>query len=332
MKVKYLAFDSMGVKSMCVHVRTADCSIIIDPGISSEDGAFPMHFRDKVKAHLKYKRKIERAARDSKFVVITHYHWDHFMPERNENIYRGKIMLVKNPNADISAPQRARAARFFKNIHSLPEEVRFADGRRFSFGKTKIKFSPAFWHAPRETDVGYVLMVTIDDGDERLVFTSDTGGPHMAEYARYIAGERPATIVMDGFPTYLLGGLASVQGFKKALENAVYVIQNSGAKNVILDHRLLRDYRYREMYHEFFHAASDSGVNVRTAAEIEKKEPAVIEGYKKYGPTWWSKWERMTFRKLNSLIVNPELCEALTAKEPLKRPLLPSGRGKNQEP
>lgn len=324
MKVTYPAADSLGVKSMCVHVKTDDCDVVIDPGIASEGENFPAPFKEKVRLHLKYKRKIEAAAKDARFIVITHYHWDHAVPERNESVYRGKILLAKNPNENINKHQRAGAARFFETIKGLPEEVRFADGKKFLFGKTQMKFSTVMWHGPREANSGYVIMVTVDDGKERLVYSSDVGGPCISECARYIIDEKPTILVLDGFPTSLLGRCTSVRNLKSAVENIIMIMEKTQAHTIVLDHHLLRDYRCGELYHEVYQAAERLGKKVCTVAELAGKEPAVLAGRKKYGPTVWEDCEKMTFRKLNAFVASADMAAVLSAKESLRKPQMPA--------
>jgi len=42
MKINFVAFDSLGVKSSCVQVKTKDITITIDPGIADEVDSFPL--------------------------------------------------------------------------------------------------------------------------------------------------------------------------------------------------------------------------------------------------------------------------------------------------
>jgi predicted metallo-beta-lactamase superfamily hydrolase len=47
--------------------------------------------------------------------------------------------------------------------------MKVCDLKRFSLGKTKISFSKPFWHGMRGTDLGYVIMVTVEAEGEKLV-------------------------------------------------------------------------------------------------------------------------------------------------------------------
>jgi hypothetical protein len=114
-KVKLICFDSYGVKSSCTSVETPDVSILIDPGAAIMHPTFPAEYEDKVKWLLTGKKAIIRAAENTDIIVISHYHWDHFLPD-NLDIYSGKKILVKNPNNYINESQRNRAIEFFENL------------------------------------------------------------------------------------------------------------------------------------------------------------------------------------------------------------------------
>ncbi|MEM2289903.1 MAG: hypothetical protein QW356_02755 [Candidatus Hadarchaeales archaeon] len=58
---------------------------------------------------------IRRAAKRAQVVVISHYHYDHYLPGET-GIYKGKLLLAKNPNEYINDSQRTRAEEFFDNL------------------------------------------------------------------------------------------------------------------------------------------------------------------------------------------------------------------------
>ncbi len=60
--------------------------------------------------------------------------------------------------------------------------------------------------------------------------------------------------------------------------------------------------KYKEVYYEVYKKARELGKNVMTAAELAGKEPAVLTGYKKYGPTRWKIWKRFSFEEMNKKI------------------------------
>ena len=78
MKVELLAFDSMGVRSMCTFIETDNVKIIIDPGIALG----PLRYG--LQPHRSEQEKLEQLAKgiaqrgkESDVIVISHYHYDH---------------------------------------------------------------------------------------------------------------------------------------------------------------------------------------------------------------------------------------------------------------
>ena len=107
-----------------------------------------------------------------------------------------------------------------------------------------------------------------------------------------IIKENPDVLIIDGPPTYLLGYIMSYENLRKSIKNLKRIVEKMDFKTMILDHHLLRDYRYRDLLHEVYETGKKLGKNVITAAEYNNKKPVVIEGYEKYGPTKWKKWEK----------------------------------------
>ena len=299
MEIEFVAFDSFGVKSMCTRVVTKDCSVVIDPGIAWEEESFPLSYGERVYLDLKYTRAIKNACKKSDVIVITHYHYDHHIPEAG--LYKRKVVLLKDPNKNINRSQKERA-RYLLGLIGDKADVRIADGKEFRFGKTKIVFSEALWHGPVGTKLGKVVMCCVDDGKERLLFTSDLDGPYIRRYVDLIVSFKPDYLIIDGFPSYLLGFIASFANLRKVLKNTIDILKKTKCKWYIIDHHLLRDYRYREIYYEVYRYAKESGKKVLSAAEMLGKKPKVIEGYEKYGPTRWKNWQDFDWRYLDRVI------------------------------
>lgn len=115
MNFRLVWFDSFGAKSSATLVKTDDVSILIDPGVAVMHPSFPAPLAKKVWWKEKGIREIERAAREADVIVISHYHWDHFLP-KNLEIYENKLVLAKNPNQYINDSQRQRALDFYSKI------------------------------------------------------------------------------------------------------------------------------------------------------------------------------------------------------------------------
>lgn len=279
MEVEYVAFDSFGVKSSCIFLQTKDIAICIDPGIAAEAKSFPLPEIKKQALKIKYKKAIKKACKKADVIVITHYHYDHHIPEAS--LYKEKHLLIKNPFKEINKSQKKRAEYFLSLVKNKANKIEIADGREFRFGNTYIKFSKPLWHGIKGTKLGKVIMVSVKDNEQKVVYSSDIDGPSIREYAKIIVKENPDLIILDGFPSYLLGYIASTKNLKRAIKNTLYITENTNAK-IILDHHLLRDYRYLEFYHEVFEKAKELGKTVHTAAEELGKEPMVLKTFKNF--------------------------------------------------
>jgi len=299
MEIDYVAFDSFGVKSSCTFIKTKNVNICIDPGIAIETDSFPLSFTKRLWLVQKYKRRIYQYCKKADVIVITHYHYDHHIPKAD--LYKNKTLLIKDPEKNINKSQKERANYFLSLVEK--NKIEMADGKEFKYGSTKIKFSKPLWHGMEGTKLGKVIMVVVEEYGKKFVYSSDIDGPYIKKYAKIIANENPHVLVLDGFPSYLLGFLASIKNLRRSIKNTIYILENTKSK-IILDHHLLRDYRFREIYYEVFRKAKELGRKINTAAEELGKEPEVITAYKRNGPTRWKKWRKFTFSYLNKAIKN----------------------------
>lgn len=295
MEIEYVAADSMGVKSMCTRVETGDTTVTVDPGIAIEAGSFPLPREEKENLVQRYREKIIQSCRKSEFIVITHYHFDHF--RLNEELFEGKKLLVKNPNENINKSQSQRAADLEELIQEKVESIEYVDGKEKKIGDTKIRFSRPLYHGKEETNLGFVLMTEVME-DKHFLYSSDLNGIYMQEHADLIIEKNPDVLVLDGFPTYLIGMFASYKFLRKSLEHMVKILENTDCEQYVIDHHLLRDYRYPEFYHEVYEKAKELGKNVSTMAELKGEKPMVLRGYEENGPSKWKNWEKLTIEDL----------------------------------
>ncbi|MEM2250536.1 MAG: MBL fold metallo-hydrolase [Candidatus Hadarchaeales archaeon] len=107
-------FDSLGAKSSCVLVWTKDVRILIDPGAAIMQPSFPANLVKKLYWLAKAKLSIRKSAKSANVVVISHYHYDHFV-DFDKQLYEHKIVFAKNPNEFINESQRKRAETFFQH-------------------------------------------------------------------------------------------------------------------------------------------------------------------------------------------------------------------------
>ena len=122
MDIDFIAFDSFGVKSMCTSIATKDCRIVIDPGIAYETGSFPCSFAERIRLVGKYEKRIKEACKKADIIIITHYHYDHHIPEAG--MYKDKILIIKDPKKNINRSQRKRAEYFLSLVNEKAKEIR----------------------------------------------------------------------------------------------------------------------------------------------------------------------------------------------------------------
>ena len=156
-------------------------------------------------------------------------------------------------------------------------ELIYCDGTKHQFGDTEIIFSPPFFHGPENVRLGYVIMITIDDGEKRILHASDVQGPVTKSAKDYIIDQKPDLLIMDGPPTIFLGWKFSMQNLQDASDNLIEIIETLKC-DVILDHHLLRDLKYKEVFPEPY---KRYGKKVKTFAEYLGKENNTLEAHRK---------------------------------------------------
>jgi uncharacterized protein len=271
MKITPLAFDSMGTRSMATLVETRDIRLVIDPGVALAPERFglPPHPVE-IKRMEEHWASIKKASKEADILVVTHYHYDHHMPDSAE-IFKGKIAMLKDPDAHINKSQIVRSTKFLKNMIGLPKGIIYTDGKEFTYGGTKIKFSEPMTHG-LENRLGYVTEVLIDDGSDRFIHTSDVLGPCTDEQTGFIIKENPDTAFIDG-PMYF--------SMQQAIANLKRIILESDIQKLVIDHHLLRDANWRKKIEDIFREAEKKGVKVLTAAEYAGKENDLLETKRK---------------------------------------------------
>jgi len=290
-RVVPLAAESFGVRSMCSYVETSDVKILLDAGVSLAPNryGFPPHPKE-YKALAKCRENIADAADKAEVVTISHYHFDHHTPsymdwchnwsseEVARQIYQGKIVLAKSYKSKVNFSQRRRGWMFAKTGGNYAKQLSYADGKIFEFGQTKLKFSEPVFHGPENSQLGWLLMVTIEHEDERLLYTSDVQGPMDNTALKLILAQNPQVLIVGGPPTYL-GGLVNQESVQQGIQNLEKLAENIPL--TILDHHLLRDEKWRQISQPIFDSASKVGHKVVTAAEFLKKQNNLLEYQRK---------------------------------------------------
>jgi len=280
MEIKLLAYDSMGVRSMATLIVTKDVRLMIDPGVALAP------YRYGLPPHpLEIKRLndmwllIADNLIDCTHVVITHYHYDHHEPNAPELLTK-KCVYVKHPIQNINFSQRRRAAYFLSKINEVGGFYEYADGREIKVGSTTIRISEPVPHGVN-TKLGYVVMVSVYDGEEKLLFTSDVEGPSLKSQLDIILREKPTVLIVDGPMTYMLGYRYSHADLEKSISNLIKVMSETPVKLIVLEHHLMRDMDYRQKMEQVFKEAEEREIKVLCAAEFEGKPIEMLEARRK---------------------------------------------------
>ncbi len=287
MKIRFLAADSMGVRSLALQVETEEAVITVDPGASLAPRRYGLPPHPKELKELEHSLdRIRSAIRESDIVIITHYHYDHYVRGEPE-LYRGKILLVKHPRKDINRSQAIRSYRLLKKegVEDIAREVVYADSSTYELEGLRIEFSSPVWHGYPGTKVGKVIMVRIMEDDNVIIYTSDAQGPADPEAVRILTNEwsypRPDLIVIDGPPTYFAGFKVPVEHVEAGLRGMLEVIKRAKPRVAVVDHHLLRDINYREKITDHIEEANLVGVKLLTAACYMGREPNLLEARRK---------------------------------------------------
>ena len=203
MKILPIASDSLGIRSMATLVQTKDCNILIDPSaaLGPRRYGLPPHQKEKEKLN-EIKQKIHRIAEKCDVLTISHYHYDHYDPD--VKFYNGKKVFAKDINKNINKSQQKRGKDFKDKVKQSCELI-YSDDSKHKIGKTKIIFSPPFFHGPENVRLGYVIMTTICENNKKILHASDVQGPVTKNATNYIINQKPDLLIMDGPPTILLG-------------------------------------------------------------------------------------------------------------------------------
>ncbi len=281
MRIRILAAESMGVRSLATVVEAGGVKIFIDPGASLAPRRYglpphPVELRRLEEAL----ERIREELLDSDAVVVTHYHYDHYLfrPE-DSDLYRGKLLFVKHPTSSINVSQRIRAYRFLKKnrVEEKADNVVYMDSSTAELGGVRLEFSEPVPHGPEGTKLGYVVMAMVEAGGRRLVFTSDVQGPMSRRAVEIIQAWRPSIVVLGGPPTYFEGFKVPVEHVEQGLKSMEELVGMPGLEELVVDHHLVRDLNYRDRISRVLEKAGRLGVRVVTAAEYMGVEEDLLE-------------------------------------------------------
>jgi len=268
----------MGVRSMATLVETRDLKLIIDPAaaVAPRRYGLPPH-RKELELLEEYWKKIASVARDCEVIVVTHYHYDHHSSTRFlEEIYGGRIVIVKDPENMINFNQRTRARIFLEKIRPIAAQVLTADGREYFFGETSLEFSHPVPHGP-DDHLGYVVELRVKDSSQSFLFTSDVQGFPLDSQIKFVIDKKPDVIFVDGPSTYMLGINYPVEALEASLRNIVKTMREAFPSTIILDHHLLRDLEWKKHLKDLLKEAEKIGVDLKSTAEYLNVEINQLE-------------------------------------------------------
>jgi len=275
---------------MATLVETVDGVFFIDPGAALAPWRYglPPH-EEEVKALNEALERIYRALSGADYVIITHYHRDHYLyREGEQEHYRGKRLFVKHPSRHINHSQAVRAYVLFKKrgVESIASGVKYVDASSVELDRVKLEFSQPLYHGECGTKLGWVLAATITEGDYIFTFASDVQGCLCSDSLSYILSKSPDFLVLSGPPTY--------KGVRELPGNTAKLVKElkSGA-TLVIDHHFLRDREY-VVYMEKLRRIRDD-VLITTAAEYMGLGVKQLEAYRDL--LWGSKKPVRSTRK-----------------------------------
>lgn len=293
-RVVPLAAESLGVRSMCTYVETADVKVLLDAGVSLCPMRFglpphPLEF----KAIMDARKRIAEMAEKAEVISLSHYHFDHHTPSYEDwlcnwtaenktakQIYEEKIVLIKNPKEKVNFSQRRRGWLFQKTSGKHARKIEIADGKNFNFGKsTTIRFSEPVFHGPEDTALGWVLIITIECEGERFMFAPDVQGPVSALTLQVILTEQPQLLMIGGPPLYLAKFRIDETEVQAGLENLRRIVEV--VPEIMVEHHILRSEDWKKSAKAVFNTAEKNGHRVLTAAEFLGKQNMLLESKRK---------------------------------------------------
>jgi predicted metallo-beta-lactamase superfamily hydrolase len=291
-RVLPLAAESLGVRSLCTYVETETLRVLLDAGVSIAPYRFrlPPHPQE-FQAIIEARRRIAEYAEKADVVTISHYHFDHHTPSYEDwvcnwtdsataqQIYEDKLVLMKSYREHVNTSQRRRGWLFTKTGGKHAKKLKFADGQEFHFNGSILRFSPPVFHGSPNSPLGWVIMTTIENEDEKFLFASDVQGPMNTTATKMILNEKPHLLIVGGPPIYLTGSNVSEIQIQHAMRN----LKKLGRKipTIIADHHLLRSQTWQQDMQQVRKATEKVGNRIVSAAEYLKKTPRLLESRRK---------------------------------------------------
>lgn len=282
-----IGFESLGVRSMCTFIETPDVKVLVDAGVALGPRFSKLPHPREYRARNQCRAKIREYAARADVIIVSHYHNDHHTPnytetvwlgssaEESEHLYQDKLVLVKDIRNAINFNQRRRGWMFQRFVKKIGSKCEVADGKTFEFGATKVKISVPVPHGEEQTELGWLIMTTLESRDEKVLHASDVQGPMSKQTTLKILKENPDLIVLGGPPLYLEGVRVEKSSIRKGIENAARVAGK--VPTVIFEHHVLRSENWREQSKLVYDVGSKADHRVVIASEYLGVAPLLLE-------------------------------------------------------
>jgi len=286
-RITPIAFESMGVRSMCTLLETPDVKVLIDPGVALGPRFGILPHPQEYEARNSCRASIRETAKKVDLMVISHYHNDHYTPsftdtvwigssaDESREIFQDKTVLLKDIRSMINFSQRHRGWIFQRTSEDYVKKFEVADGRTFQYGETELKFSEPVFHGEENSDLGWVLMLSVRRSENEVMYASDVQGPISDKTAKIILDEKPQFLIMGGPPLYLADFKIDTAVVSHGIENFVRLVELIPSS--ILEHHLLRAENWREFAKPVFEVAGRLNHTVTTGAEFAGLENNLLE-------------------------------------------------------
>ncbi len=277
MKIIPISWDSFSVRSTATFVETKNGNIFIDPGIAIGPKRYGLGpSQAEIEELERGYGEIQAFLSKTSIITISHYHYDHYIPDGEG--YGGKILLIKHPKQNINHSQKTRAKTFLDEI-GKKADIDFMDNKKYDeFG---IECSPAVFHGEEGSKLGYVIMVSIEEGKEKLIHASDVQGPGNDESKAWIISQNPTTLMLSGYPSIFIGWRKSKIGMDEAFKRLEEIIEKTQVKKIVLDHHIARDLKYETIISDIKEKGKEKGCWIGSAAEFIGKKPQFLEARRK---------------------------------------------------
>ncbi|MCD6484138.1 MAG: hypothetical protein J7L47_03390 [Candidatus Odinarchaeota archaeon] len=285
-KVKPLAAESFGVRSMATLIETPDLKIILDPGASLGVRREYSPHPEEYKVLRRSIRRIINAARNAGYIFISHYHLSHYLPFFRDyrhiwsnrkyatELYSGKFVYMKSTTENITDSERRRGVFLKKRIEQMNGTVVYGDYSEHIIGNTLLKISPPVPHGRISMRRGYVLMISIMYEAEKFLFAPDVLGPYDPYTLEIILRDNPDVLYICGPPLHLKKSFGPIS-VKKATDNLKRLIEK--IDTIILDHYIFRSSHGVVLFQDLKKLAEEKGHKIYTAATFSRRHNNFLE-------------------------------------------------------